>query len=138
MAGARLTILSKLVIVLLITGQIGYLIYKFAPGLQEARQLEGIEVSEENVNHVTNTAELPPPSDNPSFKFSGKPLTRIAGYACNAQSGIILANGSAPLSLNKCSVPAILSCSTNHSPGSTSATFKVLKEPFASSKKATN
>ncbi|MEK7256176.1 MAG: hypothetical protein AAB316_15600, partial [Bacteroidota bacterium] len=91
----KLTGFSKLLIVVLIVGIIGFLVVKFAPGVKigESKQLEGIEVNEEDVDNVTASAELPLPSGNASGKISGKPLTRIAGYAWNAQSGIIVANG---------------------------------------------
>ncbi len=91
----KLTGLSKLLITLLIVGIVGFLIVKFSPGLKigESQQLEGINVSEEDVNNVSTSAELPPPSIQASSKVSSKPLTRIGGYAWNAQSGIIVANG---------------------------------------------
>ncbi|MCC6726058.1 MAG: OmpA family protein [Saprospiraceae bacterium] len=84
-----------MLIILLIVGIVGYLIVKFSPGLKigESKQLEGISVSDEDVNNVTTSEELGLPSTQASSSVSSKPLTRIGGYAWNAQSGIIVANG---------------------------------------------
>lgn len=92
---ARLTTFSRILITLLIVGGIGAALYYFGPGIKigESKQLEGINVSDKDVNNVTNTAELPLPSSQVSSKVAGKPLTRIGAYAWNAQSGIIAANG---------------------------------------------
>jgi outer membrane protein OmpA-like peptidoglycan-associated protein len=92
---ARLTTFSRILITLLIVGGIGAALYYFGPGIKigESKQLEGINVSDRDVNNVTNTAELPLPSSQVSSKVSSKPLTRIGAYAWNAQSGIIAANG---------------------------------------------
>jgi OOP family OmpA-OmpF porin len=91
----KLTGLSKLLLILLIVGAVGFLILKFAPGLKpgESKQLESIELSEDDVNNVTTSAEMALPSTSASSKVASKPLTRIGGYAWNAQSGIIVANG---------------------------------------------
>lgn len=92
---ARLTTFSRILITLLIVGGIGAALYYFGPGIKigESKQLEGINVSDKDVNNVTNTAELPLPSSQVSSKVAGKPLARIGAYAWNAQSGIIAANG---------------------------------------------
>ncbi len=91
----RLTTLSKVLLTILITGAIAGAIYIFSPGLiiSESKQLDGIDVSDNDVNNVTSASELAVPSDKISTKVAGQPLTRIAAYAWNAQSGIIVANG---------------------------------------------
>ena len=91
----RLTTLSTLLITLLIVGVIGFLIYKFSPEIAvgQSQQLEGIEVSDSDVDNVTDAAQLKLPGDNRSSKVNDQPLVRIAAYAWNAQSGIIGANG---------------------------------------------
>lgn len=95
MKWSKLTFLSKALIVILIAGAVGAGVYYLAPGLRvgESKKVEGIAVSDKDVNNVITSSQLPLPSDNPSSKVSGKPLTRVAGYAWNGQSGIIVANG---------------------------------------------
>ncbi|MBC6994775.1 OmpA family protein [Neolewinella lacunae] len=92
---ARLTTFSKLLITLLIVGVIAYFLYQFAPGIkvEESRQLESIEVTDSDVNNVTDAAQIPLPGEARSQKVASQPLARIAAYAWNAQSGIIAANG---------------------------------------------
>lgn len=92
---ARLTTFSRILITLLIVGGIAGALYYFGPGIKigESKKLEGIDVSDRDVNNVTTTAEIPLPSAQPSSKTASKPLARIGAYAWNAQSGIIVANG---------------------------------------------
>lgn len=92
---ARLTTFSRILITMCIVGGIGAALYYFGPGIKigESKKLEGINVSDRDVNNVINTAELPLPSTQISSKVASKPLTRIGAYAWNAQSGIIAANG---------------------------------------------
>src|SRR6188768_1727378 len=94
---SKLTFFAKAIIVLVIAGAVGAAVYYLSPGLRvgESKQLQGLEVSDKDVNNVSNTAELPLPSAEPSSVVSDKPLVRIGGYAWNAQSGIIVANGGA-------------------------------------------
>lgn len=91
----RLTTLSKLLITFLIVGVVGFLIWQFSPDvtIEEAKQLEGIELSDTDVNNVTDADKIPLAGTEKSDKVSSLPLTRIAAYAWNAQSGIIGANG---------------------------------------------
>ncbi|MGK0363183.1 MAG: OOP family OmpA-OmpF porin [Saprospiraceae bacterium] len=95
MSKVRLTGLSRFLLALLLACIVGFLIYKFSPGLQveESKQLDGIEVSDNDVNNIMDASEIKVPTDNPSKIHSEKPLVRIAAYAWNAQSGIIVANG---------------------------------------------
>ena len=92
---ARLTTFSRILITLLIVGGIAGALYYFGPGIKigESKKLEGIEVSDRDVNNVTTAAEIPLPSAQPSSKVASKPLVRIGAYAWNAQSGIIVSNG---------------------------------------------
>jgi OmpA-OmpF porin, OOP family len=59
----------------------------------ESKKLEGLEISDQDVNNVATSAELSLPENNLSSEVSGKKVVRVAGYAWNAQSGIIVANG---------------------------------------------
>lgn len=91
----KLTTLSELLIVILLLGGILGAVYYFAPGLRvgEAKVLEKINVDNQDVNNVITSAKLALPSKSLSTDVKDKPLVRIAAYAWNAQSGIIVANG---------------------------------------------
>ena len=93
MKWSKLTFFSKALITLLAAGAIGLVVYSLAPGLRtsESKKLEKLEVTDKDVNNVTTSAELPLPTTE--ISGSSKPLVRIGGYAWNAQSGIIVANG---------------------------------------------
>lgn len=93
MKWSKLTFFSKAAITLLTAGGIGAAVYYLSPGLRtsESKTLEKLEVTDKDVNNVTTSAELPLPSAD--LSNSDKPLVRIGGYAWNAQSGIIVANG---------------------------------------------
>lgn len=95
MKWSRLTFFSKAMITLLVAGVIAGAVYYLSPGLKtsESKKLERLEVTDKDVNNVTTSAELPLPSAEISGTVSSKPLVRLAGYAWNAQSGIIVANG---------------------------------------------
>lgn len=92
---AKLTVFSKILITLLIVGIVGFLLVKFSPGLQTqaSRQLDEINISDNDVNNITDASEIAVPGTKRSSKIADKPLTRIAAYAWNAQSGIIVSNG---------------------------------------------
>ncbi|OAV44135.1 OmpA family protein [Lewinella sp. 4G2] len=91
----RLTTLSKLLITFLVVGIVGFLIWKFSPevAIEESQQLDGINVDDSDVNNITDAAKLPLAGESRSSKVGNLPLTRMAAYAWNAQSGIIGANG---------------------------------------------
>lgn len=95
MKWSKLTFLSKALLVLGIAGTVGVSVYYLAPGLRidASKSLESINVSNKDVNNVITSDELPLPQDAPSEEVAGKPLVKIAAYAWNAQSGIIVANG---------------------------------------------
>jgi OmpA-OmpF porin, OOP family len=92
---AKLTTLSKLLITVVIVGGIMAAFYYLSPGLKtgQSKQLENLNLDKSDVNNVTQTAKLELPSKNLSTKVKDKPLLKIAAYAWNAQSGIIVANG---------------------------------------------
>lgn len=95
MKWSKLTFLSKALITLLVAGGVGAAVYFLSPGLRtsESKKLDKLDVTDKDVNNVTTSAEMPLPSSEVSSEASSKPLLRIAGYAWNAQSGIIVANG---------------------------------------------
>ncbi len=95
MKWSKLTFLSKALITLLVAGGVGAAVYFLSPGLRtsESKKLDKLDVTDKDVNNVTTSAEMPLPSAEVSSEASSKPLLRIAGYAWNAQSGIIVANG---------------------------------------------
>lgn len=70
-------------------------LYHFAPGLRvdAAKQLKELSIDNSDVNNVTSSDKIDLPSKRVSNAISDKPLVRIAAYAWNAQSGIIVANG---------------------------------------------
>ena len=95
MKWSSLTFFSKALIVLLVAGAIGTSVYFLSPGLRvsESKTLEKLDVTDKDVNNITTSAEMSLPSNETSSEVSSKPLVKIAGYAWNAQSGIIVANG---------------------------------------------
>ena len=91
----KLTTFSEFLIV---AGGIGVIlgaIYFISPGIKTAvsKQLTGIELNSSDVNNVTNAEKIALPSKEVSSEVNSKPLVRIAGYAWNATSGMIVANG---------------------------------------------
>jgi OmpA-OmpF porin, OOP family len=93
----KLTTFSELLIVVGGIGAILGAIYFISPGIKTAvsKQLNGIELNSGDVNNVTNAEKIALPSKDISSEVSSKPLVRIAGYAWNAESGMIVANGGA-------------------------------------------
>jgi outer membrane protein OmpA-like peptidoglycan-associated protein len=91
----KLTTLSELLIVIVLLGGILSAVYYFAPGLRvgDSKVLDGINVDKQDVNNVITSAKMELPSTSESNAVSDKPLVRIAAYAWNAQSGIIVSNG---------------------------------------------
>jgi outer membrane protein OmpA-like peptidoglycan-associated protein len=95
MKWSKLTFLSKALIVTIVAGAVGTVVYFASPGLRvgSSKLLNKIDVNANDVNNVTTSSEIALPADELSPGISSKPLVRIAGYAWNAQSGIIVANG---------------------------------------------
>ncbi|MDR7208625.1 OmpA family protein [Flavobacterium piscis] len=91
----KLTTFSEFIIVIVVIGAILAGVYYISPGIKTAvsKQLDGIDLNQTDVNNVTNAEKIAIPSTDISSEVSGKPLVRIAGYAWNAQSGIIVSNG---------------------------------------------
>lgn len=92
---SKLTTLSEFLIVIVAIGAILGGIYMLSPGLRTgvSKQLEGMELNSTDVNNITNAEKIALPSKEVSTEVSSKPLVRIAGYAWNGQSGMIVANG---------------------------------------------
>lgn len=70
-------------------------VYYLAPGLRvdDSKKLNGMELSDDNIDNNTKSALIELPSTELSSVASERPLVRVAGYAWNSQSGIIVANG---------------------------------------------
>lgn len=94
---SKLTTLSELIIVIIVLGAILSAVYYFSPGLRvgEAKKLDELNIDTQEVNNVTSSEKIGLPSDDASTVVADKPLVRIAAYAWNAQSGIIVSNGGA-------------------------------------------
>src|SRR5215212_5920766 len=95
MKWSSLTVFSKALITIIVAGVIGGAVYYLSPGLRvdASKSLEKIDVADKDVNNITTSAEISIPGTEQSTDVQSKPLVRIAGYAWNAQSGIIVANG---------------------------------------------
>ncbi len=95
MKWSKLTFFSKALITILVAGSIGTAVYFLSPGLRtsESKKLEKLNVEDSDVNNITTSEEMPLPTADVSAAAASKPLIKIAGYAWNAQSGIIVANG---------------------------------------------
>ena len=91
----KLTTFSELLIVIGGIGAVLGAIYFISPGIKTAvsKQLNGIELNTTDVNNATNAEKIALPSTDVSSEVSSKPIVRIAGYAWNAESGIIVSNG---------------------------------------------
>ncbi len=91
----KLTTLSELIIVIILLGAILGAVYYFAPGLRvgEAKQLDELNINKDEVDNITTSDKLELPSNSLSNSVKNKPLVRMAAYAWNAQSGIIVSNG---------------------------------------------
>ena len=70
-------------------------VYYFAPGLRvsASKALNGLDLNSDKLDNVTKGEKLPLPSKTVSSKVGGKGLIRIAEYAWNGNSGMVVANG---------------------------------------------
>ena len=92
---SRLTKLSKgLIMGLALTIVLG-VVYVAAPGLRVAvsKELSSLDIDTQELNNVTKGELLPLPSATVSSAVSNKGLVRIAEYAWNGNSAMIVANG---------------------------------------------
>ena len=92
---AKLTTLAEGTILAVGLAIVLTIVYMVSPGLRVAvsKQLSGLEISTDELNNVTTGAKLPLPSAQVSTAVAGKGLIRIAEYAWNGNSGMIVANG---------------------------------------------
>ena len=93
----KFTTLTEGLILGLVLAIVLTLVYMVAPGLRVAvsKQLTGLTIDSDDLNNVTKGDLLPLPSSNVSSKVVDKGLIRIAEYAWNGNSGMIVANGGA-------------------------------------------
>jgi OOP family OmpA-OmpF porin len=70
-------------------------VYFVSPGLrvEVSKTLGGLELNSDNLNNVSAGSKLPLPSSDVSSEVVSKGLIRIAEYAWNGNSGMIVANG---------------------------------------------
>lgn len=88
------TIFKGFLIVCLL-GVIGTGLYFFAPGLRvsDSKTLSEMIIDGEHIDNVTNSEMIALPSEKRSSLVINKPLTRVAGYGWNGQTGLAAANG---------------------------------------------
>jgi OOP family OmpA-OmpF porin len=93
----KFTTLTEGLILGLVLAIVLTVVYMVAPGLRVAvsKQLTGLTIDSDELNNVTKGDLLPLPSSNVSSKVADKGLIRIAEYAWNGNSGMIVANGGA-------------------------------------------
>ncbi len=91
----KLTTVAEVIVVAVALGVVLTGVYMFSPGLRVSisKQLTGLTLETGKLDNVMKGDKLPLPSKNVSTKLSGQPLFRIAEYAWNGNSGMIVANG---------------------------------------------
>jgi outer membrane protein OmpA-like peptidoglycan-associated protein len=91
----KLTTLAEGVIVALGAVLVMTVVYFASPGLrvEVAKQLTSLDINSDKLDNVTKGAKLPLPSETVSTEVANKGLIRIAEYAWNGNSGMIVANG---------------------------------------------
>ena len=91
----KFTTLAEALILVVGLGIVLTGVYWFAPGLRvsASKALNGLDISSDKLDNVTKGAKLPLPTETPSTKVASKGLIRIAEYAWNGNSGMIVANG---------------------------------------------
>ncbi len=92
---SNLTTVSKGLIIAVGIGILLVGVYYASPGLKVAiaKNLEFKAINSDNINNVTAGTKLPLPSESVSSKVSSNGLIRIAEYAWNGNSAMIVANG---------------------------------------------
>lgn len=91
----KLTTLAEGVVVALGAVLVMTVVYFASPGLrvEVAKQLTSLDINSDKLDNVTKGAKLPLPSETVSTEVANKGLIRIAEYAWNGNSGMIVANG---------------------------------------------
>lgn len=91
----KLTTFSEALILVVGVGIILGAVAWFAPGLRvtASKALSGLDINSDKLDNVTKGEKLPLPSKTVSSKAASKGLIRIAEYAWNGNSGMIVANG---------------------------------------------
>lgn len=71
------------------------IVYYISPGLRVtvSKRLNGLTIDNSELNNITSGDKLPLPSNKISNKVDGNKKIRIAEYAWNGNSGMIVANG---------------------------------------------
>lgn len=90
-----MTPLSKNILKVLVGFIVIGVVYFVSPGMRVAvsKTLTSLDISTDKLDNVTKGAKLPLPSETPSTEVASKGLIRIAEYAWNGNSGMIVANG---------------------------------------------
>jgi hypothetical protein len=91
----KLTTLAEGLILTLGLGLVLGVVYWLSPGLrvEVSKQLTALEVNTQDLNNVTAGAKLPLPSESVSSSVDNTKQIRIAEYAWNGNSAMIVANG---------------------------------------------
>jgi outer membrane protein OmpA-like peptidoglycan-associated protein len=91
----KLTTLAEGLVVALGAVLVMTVVYFVSPGLrvEVAKQLTSLDINTDKLDNVTKGAKLPLPSESVSTEVANKGLIRIAQYAWNGNSGMIVANG---------------------------------------------
>lgn len=91
----KLTTLAEGIIVSVALAIILGGVWMFAPGLRvsASKEMQALELNSDQLNNVTKGAKLPVATEVPSTKVSSQGLMRIAEYAWNGNSAMIVANG---------------------------------------------
>jgi outer membrane protein OmpA-like peptidoglycan-associated protein len=91
----KLTTFAEALILVVGLAVVLTVVYFVSPGLRvgNSKTLESLAVNKDNIDNKTQVAEMPLPSKEVSTKVSDKPFARIAEYAWNGNSAMIVANG---------------------------------------------
>jgi OmpA-OmpF porin, OOP family len=91
----KLTTLAEGLVVALGAVLVMTVVYFASPGLrvEVAKQLTSLDINTDKLDNVSKGAKLPLPSETVSTEVANKGLIRIAEYAWNGNSGMIVANG---------------------------------------------
>lgn len=92
---SKLTTFAESVILTIVLSVVLTGVYFLAPGLRvgESKVLSGLDINSDNLDNVTKGEELKLPTNLKSSNLDDDKLLRIAEYAWNGNSGMIVANG---------------------------------------------